>query len=157
MSTTLFEWIANSRLAAWVYSSPFIWPTLETIHFMSLCVLMGALLIVDLRLIGFYRDPCPAMIRFLLRLSLAAFAVNLATGVLFFVGNTFKYVSNPAFEIKLLLILAAGINALVFRWHVARLVETRDVTRISIAVGYCSLALWAGVIVCGRMITFYAP
>ena len=156
MSTDIFTWLADSRLGFWVTSSPFIWPTLECIHFVSLCVLMGSLLIIDLRLIGFYRERCGPMIALLIRLSLLAFAVNLSTGLLFFAGNTYKYVGNPAFEIKLVLILAAGINALVYRFRLSHLVESEDVSWESIGAGYLSLALWSGVIVCGRMITFYA-
>jgi hypothetical protein len=156
MSTDIFIWISNSPLADWVVGSPFIWPTLESIHFVSLCVLMGSLLIIDLRLIGFFREPCATMVNSLIRLSLLAFAVNLATGVLFFFGYTAKYVGNPAFEIKLLLILAAGLNALFFKWRLSHLVATEAVSRSSIVVGSLSLLLWSGVIVCGRMITFYA-
>jgi len=156
MSEQLFRWIANSPLADWVVSSPYIWPTLESIHFVSLCVLMGSLLVVDLRLIGVFREPIARTVAFLIRLSLLAFAVNLSTGVLFFFGYTAKYVNNPAFEIKLTLIAIAGLNALYYRWRLPNLVNTREVTRSSIAVGCISLALWSGVIVCGRMITFYA-
>lgn len=157
MSRDLFAWIPDTSLAAWVVSSPYIWPTLECIHFVSLCVLFGSLLIIDLRLIGFYREPCAPMIEMLIRLALAAFAVNLATGLLFFFGNTFKYVGNAAFELKLLLIMAAGINALFYKVRLSRLVHTDEVSLSSAGVGYLSLLLWAGVIICGRMITFYAP
>ncbi len=51
MNLTIFAWIADTPLAAWVVSSRYIWPTLECIHFVSLCVLIGSLLIIDLRLI----------------------------------------------------------------------------------------------------------
>ena len=157
MSQNLFRWMSQSALHDWVISSPFIWPTLESIHFVSLCVLAGSLLVVDLRLIGFFRQPCASMTALLIRLALAAFAVNLATGVLFFFGNTFKYVNNPAFELKMILILVAGANALLFRLHLRQIVESDRVSVTSAGVGYLSLALWAGVIICGRMITFYAP
>jgi hypothetical protein len=157
MSARIVAWIADAPVGAWVNSSAFIWPTLETIHFVSLCVLFGSLLIVDLRLIGFYRDAGASTVRYLVRLSLLAFAVNLATGVLFVFGNTYKYVGNPAFELKLALIAAAGLNALFYRWRLSRLMATDEVTGASIAVGCLSLLFWAGVIVCGRMITFYAP
>jgi len=156
MSASVFQRIADSTLGAWVNSSALIWPTLETIHFISLCVLMGSLLVIDLRLVGFYRERCASTIRVLARLALLAFAVNLATGVLFVFGNTFKYVGNPAFELKLALIAAAGLNAGLYQWRLSHLVETEEVTWGSMAVGCVSLALWAGVIVCGRMITFYA-
>ena len=96
MDLTIFAWIANTPLAAWVVSSTYIWPTLECIHFVSLCVLFGSLLVIDLRLIGFYRDRCAALVQSLIRLSLLAFSVNFLTGVLFFAGNTPKYTNNLA-------------------------------------------------------------
>ena len=156
MLESTFVWISDSALATWVVSYAVIWPTLESIHFVSLCVLMGSLLVIDLRLIGFYRQPCAPVVRFLTQLSLLAFATNLVTGMLFFFGNTFKYVDNPAFELKLTLISIAGLNALFYRFRLGNLVESDAVTRSSIAVGYLSLLLWSGVIICGRMITFYA-
>ena len=96
------------------------------------------------------------MVKFLIRLSLLAFTVNFATGVLFFAGNTFKYINNVAFELKLILILVAGINALFYNVRLSHLVDTEEVSLSSISVGYLSLLLWTGVIICGRMITFYA-
>jgi hypothetical protein len=151
-----FTWISGSPIAAWVNSSGAIWPTLESIHFVSLCVLVGSLLIIDLRLIGFYRERCASTVEALIRLSLAAFAVNLLTGVLFFAGNTPKYLNNSAFTLKLILIALAGLNAVFYRVRLSNLVNTNEVTRTSIGVGYLSLLLWTGVIICGRMITFYA-
>ncbi len=156
MNLTIFAWIADTPVAAWVISSAYIWPTLECIHFVSLCVLIGSVLIIDLRLIGFYRERCAPMVQFLIRLSLMAFTVNFATGALFFAGNTFKYINNLAFELKLILIMVAGINALFYKVRLSHLVDTEEVTRSSISVGYLSLLLWTGVIICGRMITFYA-
>ena len=156
MLQSVYAWMSESALATWVVTYASIWPTLESIHFVSLCVLMGSLLVVDLRLIGFYRQPCAGAVRFLIRLSLVAFAANLATGTLFLFGNTYKYVDNPAFELKLLLIMIAGLNALFYKFRLSHLVESDAVSRSSIAVGYLSLLLWSGVIVCGRMITFYA-
>jgi len=153
----LFARVSDSALAEWVYSSPYIWPTLESIHFVSLCVLAGSLLVIDLRLVGFFRARCAGMISSLIRLALVAFSVNLVTGVLFLFGNTYKYVGNAAFNVKMILILLAGLNALFFRVRLARIVDSEDVSFASASVGYLSLALWAGVIVCGRMITFYAP
>ncbi len=156
MDLSIFAWIGDTPVAAWVISSRWIWPTLESIHFASLCVFIGSLLIIDLRLIGFYRDRCAAKLEGLIRLSLGAFAVNFATGILFFAGNTPKYIDNPAFELKLILIAVAGLNAIFYKVRLSHLVDTEGVTWSSIGVGYLSLLLWAGVIICGRMITFYA-
>jgi hypothetical protein len=156
MNLSMFAWIGDTPVAAWVTSSAYIWPTLECIHFASLCVFIGSLLIIDLRLIGFFRQQCASVVQFLIRLSLVAFSVNLATGVLFFAGNTPKYLNNSAFDLKLTLIMIAGINALFYKVRLSYLVDTEEVSWGSISVGYLSLLLWTGVIICGRMITFYA-
>ena len=156
MNLSVFSWISDTPLAAWVNSSAYIWPTLECIHFASLCVFIGSLLIIDLRLIGFYRERCASMVHFLIRLSLMAFMVNFSTGLLFFAGNTPKYTNNLAFDIKLILIMVAGMNAIFYKVRLSNLVDTEEVSWSSISVGYLSLLLWAGVIICGRMITFYA-
>ena len=156
MNLNIFAWVADTPVAAWVNSSAYIWPILESIHFVSLCVLIGSLLIIDLRLIGFYRERCASIVQFLIGLSLMAFTVNFATGLLFFAGNTPKYINNPAFELKLILIMVAGMNALFYKVRLSTLVDTEEVSWSSISVGYLSLLLWAGVIICGRMITFYA-
>ena len=157
MSREFFRWVSDSAVGAWVVHSPYIWSTLESIHFVSLYVLFGSLLVIDLRLIGFYREPCGSIVSLLVKLALGAFVVNLATGLLFFAGNTFKYVGNSAFNVKLVLILIAGLNALYFRFRLRPLLDSSEVTRASVTVGLVSLLAWSGVIVCGRMITFYAP
>ena len=156
MSLRAFAWIGDTPLAAWVASSSYVWPILECIHFASLCVLVGSVLIIDLRLIGFFRDRCAPLVQTLIRLSLMAFVVNFLTGVLFFAGNTPKFVNNSALELKLVLIALAGLNALYFKLRLSHLVDTEEVTWRSVGVGSASLLLWTGVIVCGRMITFYA-
>lgn len=149
-------WLADTALGHWVVSSAAIWPTLECIHFVSLCFFMGGMLMIDLRLTGFFRDPCAGLINRLLGLVIGAFFANFATGALFFAGNATKYIDNPAFELKLTLMVLAGLNALYFKFRLAHLLATEEVTGDSKFVGYFSLLLWAGVIVCGRMITFFA-
>ena len=156
MGLSDLAWLNDTPIAAWVNSSQYIWPALETIHFSSLCVLVGSIVIIDLRLIGFFRQQCASIVEFLVRLSLLAFAVNFTTGFLFFAGNSFKYINNSAFDIKLILIMIAGLNAIYYRLRLSHIVAGNDVTWSSIGVGYLSLLLWSGVIICGRMITFYA-
>lgn len=149
-------WMPETALADWIISYAWTWPALESIHFVSLCVLFGSIMVVDLRLVGLLREPMVATSRRLAAIALAAFGMNLTTGVMFLFGNTFKYVDNPAFELKLALILLAGINALYFRFRLGPVIESSRVTRASVVVGCVSLLAWSGVIICGRMITFYA-
>ena len=132
MTRFLLSWMADSAVGDWVNSSAYIWPTLECIHFASLCVLMGSLLVIDLRLVGFYRERCAPMVPLMIRLALGAFVTNFLTGLLFIAGNTFKYIDNPAFEIKLLLIAPAGINAFEYRFRQHHLMNTTAVSGSSL-------------------------
>jgi len=132
----------------WLFS------VLETVHFVGLCLLMGAMLVVDLRLLGLMRQvPLKAALS-LLPLAVFGFALNLISGVGFFFSNPLSYWPNPAFKLKMALVLLAGLNALYFE-----LVEHRPIlagdshadlhraTKVSAAL---SLALWLLVIFWGR-------
>ena len=147
----------ESALHDWVLNTWYIWPTLETLHFIGLCILMGPVLVVDLRLLGFYKELKASTAERLVLIALVGFAINLATGICFLAGNTWKYAEgNLAFDIKLVLLLVLGVNALVYRLKLEDIFQTKEVTNLSRLVGGISLLLWCLVIVCGRMITFFA-
>lgn len=150
-------WLNESALHDWMMSNRYLWSTLETIHFISLCFLLGALAVVDFRLMGVYRTLSYGTAQQLVRIALLAFAVNFASGICFLAGNTWKYIGgNPAFEIKMLLIVILGVNALVFHFRLRSILDTENVSLLSRAVGLISIVLWCLVIICGRMITFFA-
>lgn len=152
----LAQWWAGSSLADWVNSSRYIWPTLETLHFLALCVLMGSLLVVDLRLLGLYRNLAAATAQRCVYWALGAFAANLLTGFCFLAGNMWKYWDNPSFQIKLVLICIAGFNAVFYQLKAEDLIHTGQTTLSMRVIGGLSLLCWCGVIICGRMITFTA-
>lgn len=157
MKLVLAEWLNQSALHHWVVDAWYIWPTLETLHFFGLCVFMSGLLVVDFRLLGIYRNLSLNSARSCLRICLIGFAINLITGICFLAGNTWKYAEgNPAFDLKIMLIIVLGINALVFKLKLEHLLQTTEVTALSKFVGGLSVLLWCLVIVCGRMITFFA-
>lgn len=157
MKLTLAQWLNQSDLNSWVVGAWYIWPTLETLHFIGLCVFMSGLLVVDFRLLGVYRSLSLKSAQTCIRICLLGFAINLMTGICFLAGNTWKYAEgNLAFDIKVMLIMVLGVNALIFKFKLEHLLNTTDVTLLSQVVGGISLLLWCLVIVCGRMITFFA-
>jgi len=150
-------WINNTALSDWVIGSWFIWPTLETLHFIGLCILLGGLIVVDFRLMGFFTNLSIKTTRVYVRLALLGFLINVLTGICFLAGNTWKYATdNLAFDIKLVLIVILGLNAILFQRKVEPMLAGNGVTNLSRIVGAVSLLLWCLVIVCGRMITFFA-
>ena len=133
------------------------WPASEAVHFIGLCLLFGVVLVVDLRMLGFMKGlPFSALHR-LLPWGVLGFGVNVATGMLFFIGAppTF-YVTNSIFFWKLALILVAGVNALYFTvFDQAWTLEAGDTPPVAARVAAASgILLWVGVIFCGQMLPF---
>jgi hypothetical protein len=138
-------WIKYTAVAAFVRDSPWVFPALQCLHFMGMALLFGAVATMDLRVLGVSRAvPIDSVTR-LVPLALTGFGINLISGALFFVQDPFQYAFNPSFRLKLLLIAAAGLNAIWFR------------SAPSKPMAVLSLALWLAVIAAGRFIAFAAP
>ncbi len=133
------------RASTWVY------PLVSWLHLLGIGLLFGTIAVVDLRLAGGLRrlESAPAQAA-LLPLSLAGFALALATGLLLFAAAAREYWSSSWFAAKLVLIGVAGINALVL--HLASREGVRP--RHGRLAGLLSLALWAAVMLAGRMLGF---
>ena len=136
------------------------WPAIESLHFAALAILHGTVGLFDLRALGVARAiPLTALHR-LVPFGAAAFLANAVTGAMFFVSAPDQYMFNPAFRLKVACIAIAGLNVAVFYAALARGVPNgphaaapRSV-RIAAAV---SLGAWIGVIVFGRLITYFRP
>ena len=137
------------------------WPIAESLHFVGLTLLIGAIGVFDLRLLGLGRAvPIAAMHRFI-RWGLLGFALNDTTGSLFLMAEPDQYVYNPSFQFKLLFIGLAGLNALAFYATSFRRTTAEhapaDAPIVAKFIAVVSLSLWIGVIIAGRLLTFYRP
>jgi hypothetical protein len=157
---SLAEALHASPLAEWMRSSLKAMPVVEALHVMAVAVVFGTILFVDLRLLGM-PDTKRAFTRIsgeLLRFTWSAFAVAVGTGVLMFLPNAITYYSNTAFRLKLLALLAAGINTVIFQLFTLRSVAAWDRDRAVPAAarvaGLLSLVIWILVIALGRWIGF---
>lgn len=137
------------------------WPAAESVHFIGLTLLLGSIGAWDLRLLGFMKDVPVAAFHKLVPFAVLGFAINAGSGSLFLMTHPDQYVYNPAFHLKVLCLMLAGLNVVLFyltsfrRMAVAGPgVQAPLIGRIS---GLVSLALWITVIICGRMITFFRP
>jgi hypothetical protein len=158
---TPFEaWVASFPLAV-VRESGWAWATLEISHFFGLSLLLGSVGLFDLRLMGLAKGIPPWALHRLVPFGILGFAINLVTGLLFFIAIPVNYVRNPAFQIKLVLIVLAGINVLLFYRMMAAEVRTvaagGDVPRMAKLIGLLSFCLWVGVLCAGRLVAFYKP
>src|SRR5438477_1325498 len=136
------------------------WPTAESIHFIGLSLLVGAIGTFDLRLLGVGKRIPIAALHKLIPFGLLGFAINATSGSMFLLTEGDQYIYNPAFQFKVLFIAVAGLNALLFyvtSWGRVNADGTINAPRAGKAAAVISLSMWICVIVCGRLLTFYRP
>ena len=160
MVESLVRWTLGTGVGDFVHSHTWMFPIGEALHFMGLSLLIGTIGIVDLRMLGFAKKLPFAPLHGLVPWGIAGFVINLLTGIMFWFVNPQLY----ALEVgaisayKLLFILLAGINLLVFRLTVFHEVMSLgpgdDAPLLAKFLGGTSLFLWFGVIWWGRMIMF---
>jgi hypothetical protein len=140
-------WVGLPGLA----SHPWAYPALEAAHIVGIALLLGSLVLLDLRVWGRGRDlPVAALASLSLKVSLTGFALAAATGLLMFAAQPADFLSNRMFVVKMGLLMLAGSNAALF--HARDGLGRLDaVARAQTAL---SLGLWIGVIICGRWIAY---
>jgi hypothetical protein len=153
------NWLKTTHLSAFVTQSRWVWPASETLHFIGLAMLIGVVGLMDLRLLGMAKRLPFAPLHKLLPFGIAGFSICLGTGTLFFAGDPFQYIHNPVFWYKLLFIVLAGVNVLVFYVsgafrNVEHLAAGEDAPLGAKVIAGASLLLWIGVMYLGRMLPF---
>jgi hypothetical protein len=151
----LFERLEASALGATVRDSLWLFPVIEAVHLLGLALLGGAVLVVDLRLLGagLTARPLAYVGRQLEPVLVAALAILVATGIPLFLSEAVKCYWSDAFRLK----MAALAVALAFSFGVRRRVvraEPEPARGRARAVGLCSLSLWLTVAAAGRWIGF---
>ena len=136
---------------AWVQSHPIAYPVLEVLHLVGLALLLGSLVLLELRVWGVGRAlPLRPLARLALPVTLAGFGLMAASGLLMFAAQPAELLANRAFVLKLGLVLLAGLNAGVF--HARDGLGREDGwARVQTAL---SLGLWLAAVVCGRWIAY---
>ena len=144
------------RLGSFVLALPYGWPSLETLHFIGLSLLIGVILLIDLRMLGVMKDVAFPALHRLLPWAILGFGINLVTGMLFFVAAPEQYDRNIAFVWKVILVMLAGANALYFTLFDAAwaLKPGDDAPSTAKVVAVSAIALWLGVLYFGSMLPF---
>ena len=138
-------------MSSWIASNPVVYPALEVLHITGIALLVGNLVLLELRVWGLGRElPVPALARLSLTVSLCGFGLAVFSGALMFSSQAAELIANRAFVLKMGLLTLAGANAGLF--HARDGLNKLDtVARLQTAL---SLGLWLGVIICGRWIAY---
>ena len=157
---TICFWLEQSAVGSSVRDSLWLFPIIETVHIFGIILLVGATSILDLRLMGvaFRKEPVSKLSKSFLPWAWAGFLIQVTTGLLLFSSEATKMYTNLGFQIKMLLILVAGINAFVFHAIAYQSVgkwENDPVAPLSArAAGLLSILLWIGIVAAGRWIAY---
>jgi hypothetical protein len=159
VGSEFFEWLQGTALAVSISERWF--PFVESLHVIAISIVAGTIFIVDTRLMGLTsaRLPFSYVSDRLLPWTWGAFAFAVVTGILMFMANATQYYDNVPFRVKMVLLVLAGLNMLLFQKVTFRTVATWDSGRPPSAarlVGIISITLWCGVIGFGRWIGFVA-
>jgi hypothetical protein len=156
----LLRWLGHTSFSVLIRRSTWAFATIEIVHLLGLAILGGAILIVDLRLlgVGLRRQTVSRTARELLPLLLSGLGAMLISGALMLTAFPMKYYHSPAFRLKMVLLLLALCFYFTVHRHVVRPNSDAGETATSIwskAVALVSLALWLGVGLAGRAIGFF--
>ena len=157
---SLAHWLDAMTWSTALHESLYLYAWVESTHVLTLMVFLGMLFIIDLRMLGliFTEVPASAVAERLDVPMLIGFTVMVATGFILYFAIPVRTTQSLWFRIKVVLLIAAGINALLFRARMKAADGSWDrdpkpPKRLRIAAGL-SLASWAGVVMTGRMIAY---
>lgn len=154
------QWLDQTAVGSTIRQSLWLFPAIETVHLLGMASLVATITLLDLRLLGWAMPErrVSQMSARLLPWAWFGFAVQVVTGVLLFSSEAVKIYGNPAFRLKMLLLLFAGIHALVFQTIVSRKLPAWDdrpsLPVIAKVIGMISILLWVAIVTAGRFIGF---
>lgn len=157
---TICQWIENTGIGTAIRESTWLFPVIETIHIFGIVILVGATSVLDLRLLGWtYREKSVSKMAWrFLPWAWVGFTIQLLTGTLLFASEATKMYDNIGFQIKMVLIVVAGINALIFHSVAYQSVDKWEYDPVgpwgARIAGLTSIVLWFGIVAAGRWIAY---
>ncbi len=150
------QWCEGSMLGSAIRTSPWAFAVIESVHLLALAAIGGAVLVVDLRLLGWglREQPVNQIARSAYPWLVGSLLVMLVTGIGLFLSEATKCYYSTPFWVKMISL----VLAMIFTFTVRRQVTRQDAGRVSPIVyklvAVVSLALWFGVGAGGRWIGF---
>jgi hypothetical protein len=157
---SIVQSVQDSSIGEWMRTSVKAMPIVESIHVLAAATVFGTIFIVDLRLLGLpnTRRPFTRVSDEMLRLTWTAFCLAVVTGLLMFAANANTYFENTAFRLKMLALLGAGLNMVIFQRMTFRTVGGWNTDALpplaGRVAGVLSILVWVSVIFFARWIGF---
>jgi Family of unknown function (DUF6644) len=161
--TKFLHWLAATKFSQWMSGSIWAEPIVETIHVLTLTLFLGFAVLLDLRLLGLCmrKRPVSEVLGQFNPFLIGGFGVMVVSGLLLFSGDPVDFYSTIFFKVKMILLVFAGLNVLIFNATIGRKVaewdlaaRTPQAARIAAVV---SLVLWVAIVAAGRAIAYALP
>lgn len=151
-----FEWFETTTIGAAIRNSLWLFPVIESVHLLALATIGGALLMLDLRLLGLglRTQPVSVVARDAEPWLIASLVIMIATGIPLFLSESVKCYYSTPFWVKMTMLPIAILFTFTVRRSVAMAEQTRVGPRWHKLVGLLSLAMWFSVAAAGRWIGF---
>jgi len=161
MLTQICHWIDQTAVSQWIAAAGWVVPTVQTIHILAIAVVASSALMIDLRLIGVFwaNRPVEAVKARFLPMIWGTLLVLLATGIIMITAEPARSLKNPAFQLKMLLLIAALTVTWLFQVLHRRNAAFGDVAgprAAAVTLAVVSILLWSSIIFAGRWIAYFA-
>jgi len=156
-------WLHDTSFGTLIRESTWAEPIIETIHVLTLTVFLGFIILLDLRLLDLImpRTRVSTVFQQLKPWLFGSFGIMLITGISLFAGDPVLFYGTIFFKLKMLMLLAAAHNVIVFNLTLGRTLmqwDARARTPRAVKIsGLLSLGLWVAVVACGRGIAYVLP
>lgn len=159
LPAAFFEWSEDTALGMWLQQAMWGFATIETIHIMALAVLLGTMVVVDLRLLGLGLKGLRTaeLSKLLAPWFWGSLAAMILSGACLFAGEAVRLSKSGPFAYKMLfLLIAVGTHLTIHRKAVAReaVASATEGFVFEKAAAWLSIACWLGIALAGRAIAF---
>jgi Family of unknown function (DUF6644) len=157
------QWLDATQFSQWMRGSIWAEPIVETIHVLTLTLFLGFAVLLDLRLLGvcMRRRRVSEVLGQFNPFLMVGFAIMVVSGVLLFSGDPVSFYSTIFFKVKMILLVFAGLNVLIFNATIGRKVTEWDLAaktpQAAKIAAIVSLVLWAAIVAAGRAIAYALP
>ena len=154
----IFQTIEESGLSSWIRDSPspLAYWFILSLHAIGMGLLVGASVVIDLRLLGVATDLPLAPLKSLYRIIWIGFWIQVVSGGLLLIAYPTKALTNPDFYLKLTLIgfAVAVMHTIHKRVFMDSTLSESDMMLKGKALAVCSLVLWTGAVTAGRLLAY---
>jgi hypothetical protein len=157
------QWLHDTQFSNAIRDSLWTEPIVETIHVLTLTLFLGFAILLDMRLLGvtMRRRRISEVLAQFNPWLFVGFAIMILSGIILFCGDPIAFYSTTFFKVKMIMLVLAGVNVLVFNATIGRRVAEWDLAPstppAAKAAAVVSLVLWILIVAAGRGIAYTLP